>query len=713
MKRLFAYSWVVACAWWLGAVTSAAQDVDKLKYPALNKLEIPKVEKITLNNGLRLYLLEDKTLPVLNVSVRINCGSHLEPIEKIGLAEICGTVMRTGGTKKWTGDQIDELLEGVGGSVETSIGVESGTARVNVLTEYLDLGLEVLAEVLRRPVFDQDKIDLAKVQERSSIARRNDDPQEVVFREFPKIIYGANSPFARHTEYATINAITREDLLTFHGAYFHPQNVQMAVWGDFQKQDLLAKIESHFGDWPREGEPIPALPKVAYDYKSKVYFIDKPDVNQSNIVIGHIGGLVTDPDYAARIVMNNVLGGSFGSRLFNSVRSREGLAYAVFGVYSANIAYPGIFYNFASTKSATTGKTVQEIIKEIRRMQIDPPTEDEMRMGKDGYLNSFVFRFDTRAEVVTRLMNYDFYGLPEDFLFKEKENVEKVTPDAVLAAAKGNLHPDALQIVVVGKGADFEMPLDQLGFGAVDTVDITIPSAEVKKELAVTADNVKRGQELLEKTVQAHGGLANFKKVKSISVKGTLLYSVRGTEIPIAVEWVQVFPDKSKSVMSMMGQSMMEIRNGGTGWKTDQATMQLAPMTEKDIVENDKDWNRNTIHILSAVDKPYYQAVFDGAGEFAGTPVSYVALLDQQGNPLCRLAISDKSSELIGKSYYDETPLGAGTIDESLSSFAVIEGVKVAMTTVRNLNGEKLNEVRIAEFTINGAVAPEAFDKPQ
>jgi zinc protease len=713
MRKIITLSMTIILLLALVPLSARAQDVDKLKYPPLHKLEVPKVERITLDNGIRLYLLVDKSLPLFNVAVRVNCGSYLEPEDKIGLADICGTVMRTGGTAKWSGDEIDELLEGVGGSVETYISTVSGGANVNVLSEYTDLGLEVLAEVLRRPVFNEDKIDLAKVQERSTIARRNDDPQDIGFREFKKIIYGANSPYARYTEYATINAITRDDLIAFHKKYFHPQNIQIAVWGDFEKEAILSMIKKYFGDWPKEGEPVPPLPKVDYKYASGVHYIDKTDVNQSNILVGHIGGYVTDDDYAARIVMNNILGGSFGSRMFNSVRSREGLAYAVFGVYTANIAYPGVFYNFASTKSETTVKTIQEMIKEIRRIQTDPPNESEMRMGKDGYLNSFVFKFDTKSEVVTRLMTYDFYGLPEDFVFQEKENVEKVTPDDVVAAAKKNLHPDALQILVVGKGEDFGTPLEELGLGPVATIDITIPSGEEKKELAVTPENLKKGKEILQKAVAAHGGLASFKKITSVSMKGTILFTMGGQEIPITVESIESFPDKTRSVMSFMGQTIYEIRNGSTGWKTDQRTMQLTAMTAEDIKDTDKEWARNTIHIFQVSDNPDYQAVYDGNGKVNGTPVEYVAVMDKNGGTICRMAFNSQTFELAGKSYHEETPLGAGTMEETLSNFSEISGVKLPMTTIKTLNGQKLQQVNFTEFVINTAIPPNTFEKPE
>ncbi len=693
------------------AMSVSAQDVDKLKYPKLHELAIPQVEKITLDNGIRLYLLPDRSLPVFNASVRINCGSFLEPADKVGLADICGTVMRSGGTKKWTGDEIDEQLEAVGGSVETNIGLESASARVDILSDYTDLGLDVLSQVLRYPVFDQDKIDLAKVRERTSISRRNDDPQQIAVREFKKVIYGPESVYARIPEYATISAINRDDLVKFHDAYFHPQNVQMAFWGDFDRDSLLAEINKYFGDWAKEGDPVPALPKIDYQFASnKVYYINKSDVNQTNILLGHIGGLMTDQDYPDRIVMNNIFGGGFGSRLFNSVRSKEGLAYSAFGVYTANIKYPGIFYGFASTKSETTVKAVKGIISEIKRMQVDAPTPDEMRMGKDGYLNSFVFNFDSKAEIVNRMMNYDFNGLPQDFLTKTRDAVEKVTSADVLAAAQKNLRPDDLNIVVVGKGDDFDMPLDQAGLGPVTTVDITIPAAEQKTEVTVTPESLKKGQALLDKAVQANGGLANFKKVTSVAYKGVITIVAQGREFPLNFESKTVYPDKSAQVMTMMGQKMYSIRNGNSGWKTGQGG--VVAMTEDDISQSDDDMARNTIRIFSSADKPAYQPVYDGSGTLNDVTVDYLAIMNKDGDQICRFAF-DTNGKLVGKSYWGDSPQGQGTIQEVYSDFQDIKGIKVPMTTTRMLEGKTSAKISISEYNVNPPISDDAFAKPE
>ncbi|MBU8933066.1 MAG: insulinase family protein [candidate division Zixibacteria bacterium] len=708
-KQIFSF---VALAFLLALVAGPgmAQDIDKIEYPKLNKLEIPEVEKVTLENGLRLYLLPDRSMPIFRSSARINCGGHLDPAEKIGLASVCGTVLRTGGTAKWTGDEIDEQLEAIGGYVETFIGNTSGGANINVLSEYTDLGLEVLTEVLRSPVFDQDKIDLAKVQMRSGISRRNDDPMQIAIREYRKVLYGSESPFARHVEYTTINAIERQDLVDFHAAYFKPQNVQLAFWGDFDSKELVEKIKAHFDDWVREGDPVPPLPEVDYKFENEVYYVNKADVNQTNIILGHIGGLTTDEDYPSRIVMNNIFGGSFGSRMFNAVRSREGLAYAAFGVYTANISYPGMFYAFASTKSETTAKCVREMIKVIEQMHTDPPTENEMRAGKDGYLNSFVFNFDSKGEVVRRLMTYDFYNLPDDFLFLEKEKVEKVSPEDVMTAAKANLRPDALRIVVVGKGEDFEMPLDQLGLGNVVEIDITIPSGVEEKELVINDETIAKGTEILSAAIEAHGGLAAYKNVKSVWRKATLTLVTPNGEFPVQSEGIDVFPDQSMGLINVMGQKIYSsIRDGNTGWKTDQATMQLAPMTEEDILDHDKQRNRNTLRIFSSLDEPYYQAVFDGAGTVEGTDINWVAVVGNDGDVICRFAFTTTSNELVCKSYADED----GSVEEIYSNLTVVEGIKVPFKSVRNVNGQKAMTFDISTYTINGDIPADAFSKPE
>jgi zinc protease len=451
-------------------------DYKDLKYPKLREIQIPEIERVTLANGMRLFLLEDHELPLINMSLLIRTGSMYEPADKIGLASITGEVMRTGGTTTKTGDQIDEELESIAASVETGIGLDSGSASMSVLKGDLDKGLSILADVLMNPAFREDKIQLAKMQAHSMIARRNDSVNAIAGREFERLIYGPRSVYARIEEHATIANISRDDLVAFHKEYFGPNNAMLAVWGDFDTKQMIKKIKKAFEGWRKVEPDLPKPPQVKYEFRKTVNLIRKDDVNQTNVYLGHIGGLRSDPDYFALIVMNRILGGGFTGRLFKNVRSREGLAYSVFGAYSANYEYPGEFYVGCQTKSESTVHAIRAMIKEVEKIRESEVTDEELALAKQSFLNSFVFNFDSKGEIVNRLMAYEYFGYPADFLQKIKTNVEKVTKADVLRVAKQHLHPDKLQILAVGRPDDFDEPLSVLG--PVNKIDITIPTPE-------------------------------------------------------------------------------------------------------------------------------------------------------------------------------------------------------------------------------------------
>jgi predicted Zn-dependent peptidase len=455
------------------AVAGRTTDYKELKYPRLRDIVVPEVERVTLPNGMQLFLLEDHELPLISVSARIRVGSMYEPADKIGLASITGIVMRTGGTTTRTGDEIDEALERIAASVETGIGLNSGSASVSALKRDIDTALEILADVLMNPAFREDKIFLAKMQHRTSIARRNDTPDQIAAREFDKLIYGPDSVYARHTEYATIESITRDDLVAFHRRYFGPNNMMMAVWGDFETKAMIEKIEKAFDGWEKIDLDLADEPAVDYEYPETVNLVRKTDINQSNIYLGHIAGLRSDPDFFALLVMNRVLGGGFTGRLFKNVRSRQGLAYSVFGAYASNYSFPGTFYVGCQTKSESTVHAIRAMLEEVRKIRQEEVTDEELAIAKESYLNAFVFNFDTKGEIINRLMTYAYYGYPADFLQRTKDSVERVTKADVLRVARKHLHPDKVQILVVGKPDDFDEPLSTLG--QVNEIDVTIP----------------------------------------------------------------------------------------------------------------------------------------------------------------------------------------------------------------------------------------------
>jgi zinc protease len=455
-----------------------AKSYKEIKYPTLGKLNIPQPERIELPNGMVVYLLEDHTLPLVNVSAMVRAGSRWEPINKAGLASITGTVMRTGGTKTRSGDELDEELDRLGASVETFVGDDSGGGSVSVLKEDADRGLSILADLLRNPKFPDDKIELAKIAQRDAIARRNDDPAGIAFREFSRVLYGKDTPYGHITEYKTIKAIDRDDLVNFHKQFFQPENVILGAWGDFDAADMRGKIERAFGSWPRGGRPKPTPPEVdpAARTRAGIYSVNKEDVNQSWVMVGGLGGRRDDPDFYALTVMSGVLGGGFASRLFSHVRSQQGLAYAVFSDWGAGWDHPGIFIAAGGTKSETTVQMLTSIRKELSDIASGGVTDDEVGRAKDAILKGFAFEFDSTGKIVRRIMSYEYYGYPADYLQRYTDNIGKVTKADVERVARQYLNNDKFVVLVMGHEKDFDKPLSTLG--QVTPIDVTITPEE-------------------------------------------------------------------------------------------------------------------------------------------------------------------------------------------------------------------------------------------
>lgn len=710
MKRIHALTVLLLCGLMVLAVSPVwgKKKATDLTYPPLHEIEIPDVDTVTLGNGMIIYLLEDHTLPRVNFAVTIRrCGSYLEPASKIGLAQMTGAVMRTGGTATKTGDEIDEELEAIGAYVETYIDVISGGAGAGGLSEYAETIVSIMADVLRHPVFSDDKIDLARTGQKTDISRRNDDPMTMCIREYKKLIYGPDSPYARHTEYATIDAVTRDDMIAFHKTLVQPNNIQLAALGDFNTDDMVALLTKYFGDWPRGTVDIPPPPDYEYTFRPTVNYAEKSDVNQSNILIGHIGGKMGDPDYPATIVMNSVLGGSFGSRLTNTVRTRLGLAYAAEGGYIFNYAFPGFFYAFAATKSESTVKAIRAMIDQIRNMQVDPPTEDEMRKAKDGWLNSFVFNFDSKGEIIGRIMTYDYYGMPRDYLQQLKEAVENITPEDVIEVANRKLNPDNLQILVVGKAEGFDEPLSV--FGSVSEVDLTIPGPAVE-EFAASPEELESGRVLLGKAAAACGGIDNFKNVRSVSSNAKLTINTPQGAISMDMTSIDIPPDKSAQIISTpMGEQTL-VFDGTMGWK--KIGGQPQPMPSTQLAEMRKSLERNMVLLFSQADQAGAVKVADkGREEFNGKPAIRLDFLTQSGGQFT-MYLDPETHLPVGRRYFGETLMGPGVIVETMDDYREFGGIMIPMKSVEEAGG-MIVEVETVTINVNGEYDASVFEKPE
>ncbi len=453
----------------------AQKRYDQLTYPKLKAYEIPNIETFTLNNGIKFYLVQDDELPLINVHVMLRSGSLLDPADKTGLAEMTASVMRDGGSVKYPANVLNKILEDKAAHFTLGMNFTSGSANLNLLKEDFDTILPVFIDVLEHPAFPDDKIDLNRKQLKSLISRRNDNNQEIADREFSRNIYGENSVYGRLEQYQTIDNITKSDLINFHKQAFSGRNMMIGVVGDFDFKTMKKKLQKAFRNVPAGHRTNLQFPKVDYHFSQAVSLINKPDANQSVVYMGHLGGLRKNPDYAALQLMNEVLSGGFSGLLMQHVRTDLGLAYAVFGTYESNVFYPGIFYTGVLTKSSTTSEAIDAIRNEIKRLQNEPITDKRLNDVKDQFLNSLVFRYDTKSKILNQRMYYDYTGLPEDTFDKFVGNVKKVSISDIQRVAQKYLKPDQLRILVVGNGNAIGTQLNK--YGTVKNIDITIPEA--------------------------------------------------------------------------------------------------------------------------------------------------------------------------------------------------------------------------------------------
>jgi predicted Zn-dependent peptidase len=440
----------------------------------------PEPERIVLDNGMVVYLLEDHELPLVTITATMRTGSWLEPVDKIGLAALTGTVMRTGGGGGLSAEQVDAELEQFAADVNIGIGRQSGSASLDVLSKDVNRGLEIFAGLIRTPAFDPARVELARLQAIEGIRRRQDNPGSIVSREFAKMLYGADHPSARESSLDSVKRITRDDLVAFHRNTIHPNGMILGVTGDFNGEAMVASLRKVFGDWQKGTVPELRIPDVPEAELSTpvVRFVGK-DTSQTHLRVGHLSIKENDPDYVALAIANDILGGSsFRSRLFNDVRTKRGLAYSVGSRLNTGMHDQGVWLMRAETKLISTQEVIERFVANIERMRAEPVTDAELAEAKEAYVNSFVFSFSSPSAIVSRLVELEYDGLPKDFLQQLRAKVVRLTKEDVLAAVQKHLRPDRLKILALG--SEETLPKALAMFGEVHEIKLS-PEGEGRR----------------------------------------------------------------------------------------------------------------------------------------------------------------------------------------------------------------------------------------
>jgi len=666
-----------------------------LKFPPLPAVKIPEPVEFTLSNGMKVFLLEDHELPLVSGSALVRTGNLFDPATKRGLAGLTGEVLRSGGTKAKTGDQLDEELENVAAQVESQIGESSGTLSFSCLKENTDKVLGIFKDFLTSAEFREDKVDLSKTQLRSEISRRNDDPGGIAEREFSDILYGRNNPYGWMIEYAHVDNIQRQDLVDFYHRFYFPSNIMLEIYGDFSAADMKTKLEQLLGSWKYSQPPVPPFPKVQQPATPGVFLATKTDVTQTFFNVGHLGGELRDKDYPALEVASQILGGGFASRLFRNVRTEHGWAYNIGSGWAASYDHPGTFRISGSTQSAHTVDTLKAIREELDKIRTSEVTDQELQTAKDTTLNGFVFHFDRPSKTLNRLVQYEYYGYPRDFIFQYQKAIAAVTKADILRVAQKYFRPQDLTYVATGNPQEFGTPLSALGM-KVEPIDLTIP--EPKKETA-QADpaSLEKGKALLQRVQQALGGADKLAAVKDIQYQANVEMQTPGAVMKVKQTNTFLAPSSLRQDLELPFGKQSVYSDGTTGWMAGMQGMQaLPPQAVKQA--RAEVFRQIALIVLSDRDP-------DRTVNYAG---SGMLVISSKNGESVRLEVDEKTG-IPAKTSYQEG--GQGVISQIFSDWRDVNGIRLpfAWTTMRD--DKQFATVKIDNYKINSGLTPEVLSK--
>ncbi|MCB4757193.1 MAG: insulinase family protein [Elusimicrobia bacterium] len=422
----------------------------------------PKPERLTLKNGIVVYLLEDHELPLFQMSLSMKVTPMDEPKDRPGSMRFMGGQWRAGGTLSRPPEALNEELEQMSASVETSAGEEAATISMSCLTKDRDKTMELFSDVLFHPAFRGRQLELAKSRALEDVKAKNDTLYSISRRAVRDVVYGPSYIYAFEQTPKTIGQISRRDLMDIYRRVVAPEEAILTVSGDFKKEELLMRLESLSMDWKPRGRRV-----VPYDYsdvttrEGRIFVVHK-DFNQSRLVMARLGISRHHSDHFAVDLANMILGEGGSSRLYGQIRSRLGLAYMV-GSFSIEPKGPGMLGVLCQTKAESTVQALSALQKELEAFSRAEPKDEEMILAKDMIINSFIFRFGSPSQIVSEQSGLEFYGYPKDYLDTYVDKIRALSKKDVWQAARTWFSNEAMKVVIVGDKTKFMEDLKKLG----------------------------------------------------------------------------------------------------------------------------------------------------------------------------------------------------------------------------------------------------------
>lgn len=441
------------------ALAMSSQRPDQLTFPPL-VLSFPEVSEHQTDNGMNLYVMTDDELPLVDMTIMIRGGSIYDPIDKTGLAQLFSQALETGGTISYTPEQLEQELDLM--AAELAVTSSSYAYQIDLSIHQRDLSraMEILADLLRRPRFDVQRVELARQRLLDNVHRQNDRPASIA-RRYLAYAVNPDHPLGLEPDVETVNNLTHEDLIGVHQRFFHPQQLSWGVSGAVDEGQLLALLADHFGDWNSQADvdhEFPVLPEPAV---AKTSIVDRK-LSQTTLMMGHRGISKDNPDLHAVRLANYIFGGGgFNSRLMREIRSNRGLAYSIYSQFQPGRYLPELFVVAGETRNDAATEVVRLVRDLIDEMIETPVSAEELESAKTSLINSFIFAFENTHSVVTQHMRLLFYSYPDDYLETYQEKIEALTAEDVQRVSQHYLRPEHLHVVMVGDSDILLADLDE------------------------------------------------------------------------------------------------------------------------------------------------------------------------------------------------------------------------------------------------------------
>jgi zinc protease len=676
-------------------------------------VNLPKIERFELKNRLDVRLISDGSLPVVNFILAIKGGSWEESRSLRSLTSFVARML-TKGTLQRSAEQLAEAIDSVGGKLTTTSQLESISVSCQVLSNHTQTCLDLLADLVIHPTFPEK--EMASIRERLIIKTKKDHDVagSIANVHFDNLLWGDSHVRAWPVTLKSIKRITRADLLAWHAAWFVPRNAILMVAGDVDPESLRADLEKSFGSWP-SGKPVPAGSGygVPVQLKTKVRLVDKPEQTQTQILVGHVGLARADRDFQAAELVNFILGGGVhSSRLAQVMRIQAGLSHKVYSKFEAG-RYPGAFYASALTRNAQAVGTLKLMIKEIKKMSRTGPTTKELQHAKSYLAGKYALELETANEVTWAVLMAELHGLDKAFVRQYPQRLASVSSTRARLAAKRLLKPDALTIVLVGKASVLQPQLETAGFayekmGYLDPLPMAPEKArfEVPRQ-GLDPGRAKKARDLLEKAVQAVGGMDRIKTIKDIHYLAKGQVETRKQSFEMSLEaWIQVPDRKRLDIKTPLGTVSSVISPDQVWGQMGKYVHQLSRHSARR--ERESLWrNLPFLLVRPLVDE---NVVARDLGLRAENGRNYHRIeIKELGGSMRVVVWLDSISLLVAKLVYLRK--GKETI-EQLSDYRRVGGIHLAFSS-RIKSAETQTNIKRQKVSINAGLGKGIFDKPK